>query len=145
MFLPLRFYCHSSTRHINNKELNSIELNYAYYIIYIIIFRSIKSSEDCLLLQSNIKFLQGWCTANCMKLNISNSRVISFFKKTNVVFDYKLCQSSILHRIIDAKLHFHNNVNHIFPHCFKLSGPVRFITHNFPSLEYVLTLYTTLV
>jgi hypothetical protein len=64
-----------------------------------------------------------------------------------------LCQSSLfwtdfirdLGVIIDAKLHFHNNVNHIFPHCIKLLGPVRFITHNFSSLDCTLTLYTTLV
>jgi hypothetical protein len=58
--------------------------------------------------------------ANCMKLNISKTKVISFSRKTNVlIYGYKLCQSSItridsiknLGVFIDAKLHFHDHVN----------------------------------
>jgi hypothetical protein len=40
--------------------------------------------------------IEVWCTANCMKLNISKTKVTSFSRKTNVlIYDYKLCQPSI--------------------------------------------------
>jgi hypothetical protein len=60
------------------------------------IFRVIKSPNDCNLLQSDIDSVQGWCTANLMKLNINKTRVISSSRKTNtLICDYQLCQSSI--------------------------------------------------
>jgi hypothetical protein len=60
------------------------------------IFRAVDSAQDCYLLQSDINSVQGWCTANCMKLNIGKTRVISFSRKTNaLIYDHKLCQSSI--------------------------------------------------
>jgi hypothetical protein len=95
-----------------------------------------------------------WCIANCMKVNISKTKVISFSTKTNVLFyDYKLCHSSItrtdfikdLGVFIDAKLNFHDHVNYIFTQCIKLLGLVRSITFNFSSVECMLRLYTTLV
>jgi hypothetical protein len=84
------------------------------------IYRGVESPQDCTLLQSDKNSIQGWCIANCMKLNITKTRIISFSRKTNVPkYDYKLCQSSItrtdsikdLGVYIDAKLHFHDHVN----------------------------------
>jgi hypothetical protein len=46
---------------------------------------------------------------------------------------------------IDAKLHFHDHVNHIFSDCIKLLGLIRSITLHFSSLECMLRLYITLV
>jgi hypothetical protein len=89
-----------------------------------------------------------------MKLNISKTNVIYFSRKTNVlIYDYKLCQSSVtwtnsikdLGVFIDAKLHFHGHVNYIFPHCIKLFGLVLSITFNFSSLECMLRLFVMLV
>jgi hypothetical protein len=79
-----------------------------------------------------------------MKLNISKTKVISFSRKTNVlIYDYKLCQSSItwtdsikdMGVFTDAKLHFQDHVNYIFSHCAKLLGLVRNITFNFSYIE----------
>ncbi|MDR2660870.1 MAG: hypothetical protein LBC17_02350, partial [Lactobacillaceae bacterium] len=42
------------------------------------IYRTVKSPQDCNLLQSDINSIRGWCIANCMKLNISKMKVISF-------------------------------------------------------------------
>jgi hypothetical protein len=59
------------------------------------IYQAVKSTKDCELLQSDINSIQGWCIANCMKLNITKTKVISFSKKTNVlIYDYTLCQFS---------------------------------------------------
>jgi hypothetical protein len=40
------------------------------------IYRAVASPQDCTLPQSDINSLQGWCIANCMKLNISKTKVI---------------------------------------------------------------------
>jgi hypothetical protein len=98
---------------------------YLLFADYIKIYRAVKSPQDCKLLQSDINATQGWCIANCMKLNISKTKVISFPRKTNVlIHDYELCQFSIkdLGVFIDVKLHFHDHVNYIFTHCIKLLG-----------------------
>jgi hypothetical protein len=44
-----------------------------------------------------ISSVQGSCIPNCMKLSISKTKVTSFSRKTTVlIYDYKLCQSSIV-------------------------------------------------
>jgi hypothetical protein len=48
-------------------------------------YRAVESPQDCTLLQSDINSIQGWCIANCMKLNIVKTRVISFSRKTDVL------------------------------------------------------------
>jgi hypothetical protein len=89
-----------------------------------------------------------------MKLNISKTKIISFSRKTNLlIYDYKLCQSSItrtdsitdLGIFLDSKLHFHTHVNHVFSCCIKLLGLVRSITFTFSSLDCMHRLYITLV
>jgi hypothetical protein len=114
------------------------------------IFRAVYSPQDCYLLQSDINSVEGWCTANCMKLNIGKTRVISFSRKPNaLIYDYKLCQSPItrspsikdLGVYIDNKLHFHDHVNYIFSQSTMLFGLIRNITFNFSSIESMLRLY----
>jgi hypothetical protein len=89
-----------------------------------------------------------------MKLNISKTRVISFSRKTNtLIYDYKLCQSSIartdcikdLGVFIDSKLRFHNYVDYVFSQCIKLLGLVLTLTFSFSSLDYLYVLYFTSV
>jgi hypothetical protein len=42
------------------------------------IYRAVKSPHDCDLLQSDINSAQGWCIINCMKLNISRTKVLQY-------------------------------------------------------------------
>jgi hypothetical protein len=88
------------------------------------------------------------------KLNIGKTRVISFSRKTNsLIYDYKLCQSSItrshsskdLGVYIDNKLYFHDHVNYIFSKSTRLLGLIHNITFNFSSIESMLRLYIALV
>jgi hypothetical protein len=118
------------------------------------IYRAVKPPQDCNLLQSDINSIQRCCIANCMKLSISKTKVISFCRKTNILnYDSELCQSSItqtdsrrdLRVFTNAELHFHDHVNYIFSRCIKLLGLVRSITFNFSSLECMLRLYIKLV
>jgi hypothetical protein len=57
-----------------------------------------KSIDDCLLLQSDIKSIQNWCTANHMELNAGNIRVISSRKTTMLTFNYVFYNADILHK-----------------------------------------------
>jgi hypothetical protein len=89
-----------------------------------------------------------------MKLNIRETRVISFSRKTStLIYDYKLCQSSItrtgsikdLGVFTDSKLRFHNHVDYILAQCVKLLGLVRTLTFSISSLDCLYMLYFTLV
>jgi hypothetical protein len=62
-------------------------IKYSNFLLFagdIKIFRAINSVDDCILLQSDISSIQGWCSANYMKLNTSKTRVIAFTIKTSV-------------------------------------------------------------
>jgi hypothetical protein len=138
-----------------NDECNAI--NYSRYLLFAKntdIYRAIKSPNDCNRLKSGIDSVQGWCSANFMKLNISITRVISFSRKTNtLIYDYKLCQSSFtrtdsikdLGVFVDSKLRFHNHVDYIFSQCIKLLGLVRTLTFSFSYLDCLYMLYFTLI
>jgi hypothetical protein len=89
-----------------------------------------------------------------MKLNISQTKIITFSRKTNtLIYDYKLCQSSLtrtdyikdLEIFLDSKLQFHDHVNHVFSPCIKLLGLVRSITFTFSSLDCMHKLYIALI
>jgi hypothetical protein len=59
-------------------------INYSGYFLFaddIKIFRIIKSPNDCNRLQSDIDSVQGWCTANFMKLSISKTKVVSVSRR----------------------------------------------------------------
>jgi hypothetical protein len=131
---------------VSTNDLCSV-INHSRYLIFadgMKIYRAITFPEDCNLLQSDINSIQGWCTVNYMKLNISKTKVMSFSRKTNIlIYEYKLCQSSItrtdsiedLGVFLDYKLHFHNLVNYIYSQFIKLLDRVRCVTFSFSSLE----------
>jgi hypothetical protein len=52
---------------------------------YLKIFRVIKPTEGCKLLQSDIDSLQKWCAENCVQINIFKANINSFTRKTNSV------------------------------------------------------------
>jgi hypothetical protein len=57
-----------------------------YCIFYCLkIFRAINSLHDCLLLQSDINSVSDWGAPNSMELNITNTHVISYSRKTNIL------------------------------------------------------------
>jgi hypothetical protein len=120
---------------------------FVYLYLCIITFSTLKEKEN-----RKKEFKVCWCIVNSMKLNISKTKVISFSRKTEVlIYDYKLCQSSMtqtdpiknLEVFIDI-IYFPNNVN-IFSRCIKLLCLARILTFTVSSLEYIHTLYITLV
>jgi hypothetical protein len=132
-------------------------IEYSNFLLFagdVKIFRAINSVDDCILLQSGINHIQGWCSANYMKLNISKARVIAFTRKTNVLYyNYKICDSSItrtdtikdLGVQLDSKLHFHAHFDYIFSQSVRTLGLIRTVTYSFSTLDSLLILYLTLV
>ena len=97
---------------------------------------------------------QAWCAANCMKLNVSKTRVIIFCRKTNgLYYVYKIQDSSItrtdtikdLGVQLDSKLHFHARVDCIFSQILRALGLIRTLTYSFSTLDCLLVLYSTLL
>jgi hypothetical protein len=98
--------------------------------------------------------VHGWCISNFMKHNINRTRVLSFCRKTSLLgFDYKLCESSVactdcvcdLGVLIDSNLHFHHDVDNVFPRAVRFLGLIQIVTFSFFSLQNILVLYCTLV
>jgi hypothetical protein len=60
-------------------------INHSNYLLFaddLKVYRAINSSNDRLLLLSDIDCVRAWCSANFMKPNFSKIRVISFTRKT---------------------------------------------------------------
>jgi hypothetical protein len=73
------------------------------------IFRVINSPHDCLVLQSDINCLSGWCIANSMRLNNAKARLVS---QTNLLtYNYQFCHATITRTssIKDLGLFFDSN------------------------------------
>jgi hypothetical protein len=50
-----------------------------------------------------------------------------------------------LRAMLDSKLHLHRHVDYLHPQTLKLLGLIRFIKHNFSSLDSIKVLYITLI
>jgi hypothetical protein len=110
-------------------------VNYCELLVFaddLIIFNS---PHDCILLQSDINSVSDWSTANSMRLNIAETRVVSYTRKTNFLnYEYPFCHATItrtssikdLGVIFDSKLHFHTHADYVFSECIKLLG----LTHS---------------
>jgi hypothetical protein len=128
-------------------------IEYSNFLLFaddVKIFRAINSVDDCILLQSDISRTQGWCSANCMKLNTSKTRVVVFARKTNALYyRYKIRDSFItikdLGVQLDSKLHFHAHADYTFSQCVRTLGLTRTVTCPFSTLDSQLILHLTLV
>jgi len=79
------------------------------------IFCVINSTDDCILLQTDTECIQGWCTADFMKLNNTTNVIFIFTRKTNVLYyNYKVWDSSIT--CTDTTLGYSLNRNFISAH-----------------------------
>jgi hypothetical protein len=69
-------------------------------------------SKDWNLLQPDINSIQNWCTAICMKLSISKTKILSFSRNTNtLIYDYRLWQSFVMRTdsIKDLRIFLYSN------------------------------------
>jgi hypothetical protein len=75
-----------------NYLCNVIKLStYLLSAVDIKTFRSVKPPQDCSLLQMDIDCMRGWCTADYVEIEVSETSVISFTRQINMIsFKYKL-------------------------------------------------------
>lgn len=118
------------------------------------VFSTIDSPSDSIILQSDLDYIQRWCVANRMHLNVEKCFVVSFGnKKLKLMFDYQL-NGQVLQRkalardlgvIFDEKLTFHAHYDNLISRCSKLLGFICRTTKDFKKPRSLLYLFYSLV
>jgi hypothetical protein len=142
--------------HIFVNDLSAIIKHSKFLLFFddLKMYRNVKSVEDCKVLQAGVYSVQHWCAENHMELNIQKTRIISFTRKTNSVhFNYYVSNEIILRSdcikdlgiMLDSKLYFHRHADFVYSQALRTLGLIRYVTHNFSSLDYVVVLYNSLI
>lgn len=119
------------------------------------LFMSIKSHQDCCVLQSDLNNLFEYCERNKLKLNINKCHVISFTKNkiNKITFDYNI-NNNQLNRVLnimdlgvtfDVKLQFDIHFTNIVKRAFRMLGFLFRICYKFKSIAPFITIYKSLV
>lgn len=118
------------------------------------IFRSVNSSNDCLVLQTNINTIVSWCNKNNLHLNISKCKVMTLTKKlVPIVFPYTINDEPVMRCSItkdlgiyfDCELSFSHHIAQTVSSANKALGFVLRNCKNFNNLLVLKTLYFSLV
>lgn len=128
--------------------------NFLLYADDLKIFRSIKTFDDCVLLQDDLDRLTSYCQENKLILSLPKCKSITFTKKSNIIqFEYSLCNTPLekvslikdLGVFFDSKLHFDYHINHIINKAFQLYGFVMRTCKPFKKSGTYLLLYKSLI
>lgn len=118
------------------------------------IFKSIATSEDCILLQNDLISFNDWCTLNELTLNTNKCQVISYSKKRNPVnFNYCLSNINLLRSSLvkdlgiqfDSKLLFNTHILTIQNKALSLFGMIKRNCSEFNDPVTFKCLYTSLI
>jgi hypothetical protein len=132
-------------------------LDDVHFLIYaddIKIFFPVKTSNDCLFLQSKLNQFLNWCNINCLNLNVKKCKCISFSRKLNVInYDYKFDSKDIvrcdvindLGVMLDNKLMFNVHIDYIVGKAMKCLGFVKRFGKEFKDPYVHKVLYCTYV
>lgn len=132
-----------------------VNCEYLLYADDLKLFRSIKSPNDCLLMQADMDRLFLWSRSN-LKFHVSKCSLVTYSKKhsSNIIkFNYKLgsevlsVKSSIkdLGVLFDSKFHFADHVFSICKSAFSILGLIRRLGNIFNSIRSLRHLYCSLV
>lgn len=128
--------------------------NFLLYADDLKIFKTIKSVNDCIMLQDDLDRLSSYCDTNKLQLNISKCKFIIFSKnKTLIKFNYKLCLENLLKEtficdlgiILDNKLHLNLHIDKIVAKAFKMYNFVIRSGTDFKRPHTYLYLFNTLI
>jgi hypothetical protein len=118
------------------------------------IFRLIKSSSDCLLLQNDLNNLCTYCSNNFIDLNIKKCNVISFTRKTKLILHEYNLNNTTLSRVtevrdlgiyIDNKLSFNYHINSMTAKAYKMLGFILRTAKEFKHHSTLILLYFAFV
>lgn len=118
------------------------------------IFKLIKSNYDCELLQHDINSVTKWCENNCLHLNISKCKLISFTRSPRALqYSYNI-NGTELERVdkikdlgvyFDNKMSFNDHYNYIVSKGNKLLGFLKRNSRDFKDPHTLKSLYISLV
>lgn len=137
-----------------NDLIPSLECRSLLYADDLKIFTSVKSALDCEKLQRDLNYLDHWCTANKMSLNIKKCHIISFTRnRSEIKFNYSLGNTPLdrvgvirdLGVIFDSKLTFRPHIEDIVNRSRRVLGFITRITKPFKRPESYQLLYLSLV
>jgi hypothetical protein len=118
------------------------------------IYKVIRNSSDCELLQNDLCNFESFCRANNLFLNIDKCNAITFSrKKTSSYFNYKLCNQDLvrvneirdLGVVMDDKLSFIPHIDSILAKSFKQLGMILRIGKPFRNTLTLKILYNSYV
>lgn len=118
------------------------------------IFRSIKSSEDCIELQKDLDNLYDWCLINNLRLNVDKCACMRFTRKRNVTtYEYTIGGSDLrwldqvkdLGVYLDSSLTFTSHFDIIISRANQMLGFVLRMSKDFNDLNCIVLLYTSFV
>lgn len=137
-----------------NDLIKNISSDCLLYADDLKIFRTIKSSEDCDILQKDLNAVSHWCKANLMYLNIEKCFVITFTNKyQQIVNDYSIDEQVLKRKYVakdlgitfDSKLSFREHYQEIVTKANQLLGFILRSTKDFKDVHSTLYLYNTLI
>ena len=118
------------------------------------IYKSIRTSNDCLELQKLINLFTDWCNYNFLTISISKCTVISFSrKKQPLVYEYRIADEIVLRSnvvsdlgvILDEKLSFRQHYSMITNKANRQLGVIMRIGKEFDDPGTLKALYCSLV
>ena len=130
---------------------------YSKFILYaddLKIFRQIKSSEDCDLIQDDLHRFQNYCRDNSLFINVEKCCVITFTRnRQTFVYNYALNAKTLkkvsevkdLGVIFDEKLIFDKHIEKMVSSCFKMLGFINRQSKIFKRAKSYLSLYYSFV
>jgi hypothetical protein len=137
-----------------NDLIKNISSDCLLYADDLKIFRTIKSSEDCDILQNDLNAVSHWSKANLMYLNIEKCFVITFTNKhQGIVNDYSI-DGQVLKRtyiakdlgiIFDSQLSFRVHYQEMVTKANQLLGFILRSTKDFKRIHSILYLFNTLI
>lgn len=118
------------------------------------IYRTIKSLDDTLLLQSDIDSIYKWCSLNKMHLNIQKCSQIRFSRNKQLILsNYSIADEPLancvslkdLGVVLDDKLSLVEHINSIATHSWKLLGFLKRTCKDFVKPQSFIVLFNALI
>lgn len=118
------------------------------------LFRTIKSQQDCILLQEDINNILQWNRFNRLDFNNSKCHLLTFTRKrVKLNFQYHI-QNDIISTVscikdlgihFDTKLSFSSHISHIVGDAYRMLGFIRRNTNEFKNINVIMKLYNVFV
>lgn len=142
------------TLFINDISVCFKHSNFLLYADDLKVYKTIKSIDDCLMLQSDLDRLSSYCTLNKLSLSLAKCNSITFTKnKKQHTYSYHLLNTQLkrvyllrdLGVVLDSKFHFNIHVENIINKALKMYGFVMRNSKDFKRPSTYRYLYISLV